>query len=106
MKNDVPSELSGWEDIVGLANGDSVPVQNKVRVETSWKVVLAMVNLGNRIGSMQKVLGTRLDSLNERIDQFNKQSDKQSRNMFWLTIALVVATIMQAIATIVMVFKR
>lgn len=101
--NNTPSELQGWEELDQIAGGDSVPVQNKIKIETAWKTVLAMTNLGNNIHSMQKVIGTRLDELNKRLDEASKATDKQSRRMFWLTIALVIATVIQAIAAVVAV---
>ena len=101
-----PPELQGWEKLDEIAGGDNVPTQNKIKIETAWKTVLAMSNLGQSIFSMQKVLGKRLDELNKRLDEATKASDKQSNRMFWLTIALVVATIMQAIAAIILVTKQ
>lgn len=99
----IPSELQGWDKLDQIAGGDSVPVQNKIKIETAWKTVLAMTNLGNNIHSMQKVIGTRLDELNKRLDEASRAADKQSRRMFWLTIALVIATIIQAIAAVIAV---
>lgn len=103
MSSYTPPELEGWEKLDEIAGGDSVPVQNKIKIETSWKTVLAMSNLGQSIFSMQKVLGTRLDELNKRLDEASKAADAQSRRMFWLTIALVVATIVQATAAVITV---
>lgn len=99
--NNTPPELQGWDKLDEIAGGDSVPVQNKIKIETSWKTVLAMSNLGQSIFSMQKVLGTRLDELNKRLNEASKAADTQSRRMFWLTIALVTATVIQAIAAVV-----
>lgn len=101
--NNTPSELQGWEELDQIAGGDSVPVQNKIKIETAWKTVLAMTNLGNNIFSMQKVLGKRLDDLNSKLDAATKSADRQSNRMFWLTIALVVATIIQAVAALITV---
>lgn len=101
--NNTPSELQGWEELDQIAGGDSVPVQNKIKIETAWKTVLAMTNLGNNIFSLQKVLGKRLDDLNVKLDEAAKSADRQSNRMFWLTIALVVATIVQAIAAVIAV---
>lgn len=103
--NNTPSELQGWEELDQLAGGDSVPVQNKIKIGTAWKTVLAMTNLGNKIHSMQKIIGTRLDELNTRLDEASKAADKQSKRMFWLTIALVFATIVQAAAAIIVATK-
>lgn len=101
--NNTPSELQGWEELDQIAGGDSVPVQNKIKIETAWKTVLAMTNLGNNIFSLQKVLGKRLDDLNDKLDAAAKSADRQSNRMFWLTIALVVATIVQAIVAVIAV---
>lgn len=95
-----PSELQGWEELDQIAGGDSVPVQNKIKIETARKTVLATTNLGNNIFLLQKVLGKRLDDLNEKLESASKSSDEQSKRMFWLTIALVVATIIQSAAAV------
>lgn len=99
----IPSELQDWDKLDQIAGGDSVPVQNKIKIETAWKTVLAMSNLGNNIFSLQKVLGKRLDDLNDKLDAATRSADRQSNRMFWLTIALVVATIVQAIAAVITV---
>lgn len=101
--DNTPSELHGWEELDQIAGGDSVPVQNKIKIETAWKTVLAMTNLGNNIFSLQKVLGKRLETLNEKLETASRSADKQSNRMFWLTIALVIATITQAIAAVIAV---
>ncbi len=102
----IPPELQGWEKLDEIAGGDNVPTQNKIKIETAWKTVLAMSNLGQSIFSMQKVLGKRLDELNKRLDEASKSADKQSNRMFWLTVALVIATIVQATAAILIILVK
>jgi hypothetical protein len=98
MPKQIPTELEGWDELNNISGGDSVPIQNRIKVGTSHKTVLALSNLGNNIFSLQKILGNRLDGLNKKLDEESKSSEKQSRRMYWLTIALVVATVVQAVA--------
>lgn len=101
MNGFVPSELEGWDEIIELAGRDNTPSRGQAKAKAAQKQVLAMVNLGNSMLSMQKVIGTRLESLTNQIKKANDASDRISRRTFWLTIVLVIATIAQAVAALI-----
>jgi hypothetical protein len=103
MSKNIPSELKGWDEIVELAGGDNTPSQGKAKAKASQKEVLAMVNLGQSILSMQKVVGTRLEALTQHLEESTNASDKVSKRTFWLTIVLVIATVVQACAAVIAV---
>lgn len=105
MSNNIQPELEGWDRLEGIAGIDNIPTQNKIKIETSRKTILAMSNLGNSILSMQKIIGARLDKLNEVLEKSNQSSEIHSKRMFWLTLALFAASAMQAIAVIVSVLQ-
>lgn len=99
------TELEGWDELEELANQDNVPSQNKIKVQTAKKNVYATVNLSNSVFSMQKVIGHRLEELTKQLHESSKAADVHSKRMFWLTIALVVATIVQAISALIVAKK-
>lgn len=101
MSGFVPSELEGWDEIIELAGRDNTPSQGQAKAKAAQKQALAMVNLGNSMLSLQKVIGTRLESLTTQIENANAATDRISRRTFWLTIVLVIATIAQAIAALI-----
>lgn len=60
MSGYTPPELEGGDKLDEIAGSDSVPAQNKIKIATAWKTVLAMKNSGINIFSMQKVLGDQI----------------------------------------------
>jgi len=105
MGSSLPSEVQGWDEIEGMAGGDSIPVQNKIRVKIGRKTVFAMVNLGESISSLQKQLAIRFDNLNSMLEKTNVATEKQSNRMLWLTVALVAATTLQAVVVFLSAIK-
>jgi len=106
MPNLIPSELKGWDKIIDLAGVDNEPSRAKAMAEASKRQVFAVANLGENVFNAQKHISQRLDDLNEHLDMSSKSSDGLSRKMVWLTVALVVATIVQAVAAIIVAFKK
>ena len=109
MKNNktinLKPELDGWDEIYNLAGSDNIPNQNQINIKTSHKNVQAMSNLSDSIFSMQKALGNKLDELSQKIDEANKSSAEQSRRMSKLTTVIAIAALIQAFATLVILFK-
>lgn len=98
-------ELNGWNEIIELAGRDNTPSQGQARVQAIQKEVLAMVNLGNNIFSLQKKIAQRLDTLNERLDQASRSSKSLAKWTIGLTVALVLGTVVQAVAAIIVASK-
>ncbi len=94
-----------WYQLEEVANRDTIPAQNKIKVETTKKVVFAMDNLSLSIGSMQKKIAQRLDTLNHELSTASSESSKQSKRLYYLTIALVIATIVQAVSAVLILLK-
>lgn len=97
------TELTGWDEIKELAGHDNIPSQGKAKAMASEKQAYAMTNLGNNIFNAQKHISQRLDTLNENLVKSSESTNKLSKKTFWLTVALVIATVVQAIAAVLIV---
>lgn len=105
MSKDEPEELNGWDVVIELAGQDNTPAQGKAKAMASKKQAFAIANLGRSVFDAQKHISQRLDSLNEQLASASSNSDKLGKRTFWLTIALVFATLVQAIAAIIVARK-
>lgn len=105
MASTTQPELEGWDEIIELAGQDNTPAQGKAKAMASKKQAFAIANLGGNVFNAQKHISQRLDSLNERLTKSAESSENLGNRTFWLTIALVVATIVQAIAAVIVARK-
>jgi hypothetical protein len=99
------TELKGWSEIIELAGRDNTPNQGQARAMASQKQAFAVANLSENVFTAQKHISQRLDLLNERLDESSNSAQRLARWTIGLTIALVIATIVQAVAAIIVATK-
>jgi predicted membrane-bound mannosyltransferase len=102
--NTFSPELDGWENILSEAESDLQAKRDHSSITAQHKQVLAIANLGSSVFTAQKHLSQRMDDLNANIQKSTDASNKMAKKTFWLTIALVGASVVQAFAAVIAVY--
>ena len=94
-----------WDKIIEQAGMDNEPSRSIASTRALQKQAIALHDLSSHVFNAQKHLSQRLDTLNEELSKSSRSQSKLSRQTLRLTSALVIATIVQAIAAVLIVLK-
>lgn len=106
MSNEAYFAAHPWNEILGDAGTDNTPSQGKARAKSIHNLCQAIEKLNISACDVMESSSTKIDLLNNSISESSRISEKVSRRMFWLTIMLVIASIVQASAAVAIVLIR
>ena len=87
MKNTLPPGATSEERMIASMNDISSEMGERLQ------------NLGLILHNLSMDLKSSMTSLTKTLDRSSASADKHSKAMFWLTVALVAATVVQALPT-------
>ena len=104
MSVSLTPELDDWDEIISTNGNDDNRTVAKVR--STYKLVLAIVNLQNDIASMKKVLGTRIEEATKITKENNDISTKLYKIYIWLTVVIAFSAVASLAISLLAYFKK
>jgi len=105
MSNEAYLVPHPWEEVIRDAGTDNTPSQGKARAKSTHNLCQAIESLTRSTCDVMEGSSKKIDLLNNSISEANRVSEKLSKRMVLLTVMLVVASVVQACAAVVVIFK-